>query len=372
MSSFFERMVSGDPEQSVFASEFLGASPEDRYSYLTNNQFTQKIGQTPRAAAAALRGITQGRYSNDALTSDQLQLALSGMDPDFAQQVASQFGGLVTAQKQHKSNFVNEFMEPIIDFANDFVESDYFIPLLAAAGGAGLGAFGGGTAGATGAESFVGPATGTIESAPIIGGAGAPSLVTGGSSLMNGGLGNLLKLVSGESGGVPEIDEILKKLGIKTGPGIVGTGMNIFSGLYGLNQSREMQKLAERASQQQDPFAGERGQYAGMLRDLMANPGAIINAPGYKAGEQAIMRKMASQGYLGSGNMMTALHDFGGRTFDAEAQRLASLAGANFSPSGGGMLLRGAEGANDLASKSLATLGYSSRDIEELLKRVMH
>jgi hypothetical protein len=71
-----------------------------------------------------------------------------------------------------------------------------------------------------------------------------------------------------------------------------------------------------------------------------------------------VERKMASQGYNGSGNMMTALQRYGGDAFNSEAARLAQLAGANFAPSGGQALLSGNVAANNLASQSLGSLGY--------------
>ena len=83
--------------------------------------------------------------------------------------------------------------------------------------------------------------------------------------------------------------------------------------------------------------------------------------PGYEAGLDAVTRKMASQGYLGSGNMMAALQKYGGDFFNAETARLGNLAGAQFGPSGGAALLQGTNYANDLASKALASLGYGIR-----------
>lgn len=164
------------------------------------------------------------------------------------------------------------------------------------------------------------------------------------------------------------LSEILKKLGISNG-GPLSTLASIASGIYGMNRAGDMRDLALRAMQEQDPFGPERAQYAAKLRELYANPSNVENLPGYKAGLQAIERSMAGNGYLGSGNMMLALHDYGGRMFDAEAQRLAQLAGAQFGPSGGGVLLSGNNLANTLANESLGSLGYGVRGIEDLLRR---
>ena len=71
---------------------------------------------------------------------------------------------------------------------------------------------------------------------------------------------------------------------------------------------------------------------------------------------------MASQGYLGSGNMMIALQDYGGRIYDAEANRLAQLAGFGFDPKAGTSAgISGSAAAAELASRSLASLGYGAR-----------
>jgi hypothetical protein len=81
--------------------------------------------------------------------------------------------------------------------------------------------------------------------------------------------------------------------------------------------------------------------------------------PGYKAGETAVQRSMMAQGYGGSGNMMAALQEYGGNAFNQEAARLSSLAGSQFPPTGGNTLMAGNIAANDLASKSLASMGYA-------------
>jgi hypothetical protein len=146
--------------------------------------------------------------------------------------------------------------------------------------------------------------------------------------------------------------------GIFPGSSPILNGMNVASGLYGMYQQNEMRELAERAASQQDPFGGQRGQYAQMLQQLYADPSRITSMPGYSAGLTAVERKMASQGYNGSGNMMAALQEYGGNAFNAEAARLAQLAGAQFAPSGAQALLQGNQYANDLAAKSLASLGY--------------
>lgn len=173
---------------------------------------------------------------------------------------------------------------------------------------------------------------------------------------------------AGSNGPMNYIDELRKRLGLTMG-GPWSTGLRFASSLLGMKQSNDMRSMAAKAAAQQDPFAGQRAQYGQKLNDLYANPSNVQALPGYQAGLDAVTRKMASQGYLGSGNMMTALHDYGGNAFNAEATRLAQLAGAGFSPSGGNALIAGNTSANNLLGQSLATLGYGVRSLEDLAGR---
>lgn len=172
----------------------------------------------------------------------------------------------------------------------------------------------------------------------------------------------------GEAGGMPGgIQDYWRKLlqGMKAGKGATGTGgamrgyMGIGSGLYGLYQANQMKKLSQQAMDRSDPFGPERAQYAQRLRELYADPSGVQNLPGYKAGLQAVERKMASQGYNNSGNMMLALHDYGGRAFDSEANRLGTLAGAGMQPDARAAIMA-RQGASDLTSRSLASMAFGA------------
>ena len=179
-----------------------------------------------------------------------------------------------------------------------------------------------------------------------------------------GGLTSLAaNIAPGEIGGIPQ--EILKKLGINMG-GPWSTGFNIFSGLYGLNQSRKIQNAAMAPPQVLDPFGyGPRAPYAAELAGLRADPSQIQKIPGYQAGLDTVTRKMAAQGYLGSGNMMAALQEYGGQFYDRELARLSQLAGAQFQPQGFRTDTQGLAAGADLASKALASMGYAVRGMEQ-------
>lgn len=139
----------------------------------------------------------------------------------------------------------------------------------------------------------------------------------------------------------------------------MGNALSIGSGIYGLMQSERQRRLARQMMDRSDPFGQYRPEFGAMLSNLYSNPSKIFEMPGYKAGEQAVMRNMASQGYLGSGNMMHAMMKYGGDFFNQEATRLGTFAGAGFNPASGAQMLMGGEsGANDLASRSLASIGY--------------
>ena len=195
----------------------------------------------------------------------------------------------------------------------------------------------------TGANlSFPGSASGFT---PVSGGGFMPSGAS--SALGSGGL---------PPGGFSELLERLKKM---MKPNALSGAMGILSGLYGLNQSNQLTKLGQQAMERSDPFGPYRKQYGDQLSALMADPSSISKYPGYQAGLDAITRKMASQGYLGSGNMMAALQKYGGDFFDKEATRLGQFAGAQFGPNTSAAL-SGATAGSDLASRALASLGYGA------------
>lgn len=100
--------------------------------------------------------------------------------------------------------------------------------------------------------------------------------------------------------------------------GLLGALGPLGMGLYGMQQARALARLGQRTGAQNAAQA--------QLDQLMSG-GDITKMPGYKAGEQAIMRSMAAQGYLGSGNMLTALQNFGGDFYNQQARMLAAQAG---------------------------------------------
>ena len=68
---------------------------------------------------------------------------------------------------------------------------------------------------------------------------------------------------------------------------------------------------------------------------------------------------MAAQGYTGSGNMATALQNYGTGFFNNQAQLLSGLAQAG-APQYGTAISGGMAGAN-LMSQALGSLGYTAQ-----------
>lgn len=156
--------------------------------------------------------------------------------------------------------------------------------------------------------------------------------------------------------------------------------LSIGSGLYGLYESRKLKEMAKlmgptsentlAAANRADPWSASGGRALAdtQLQGLMKDPSSITKMPGYEAGLQAVERKMASQGFNGSGNMMVALSKYGGDFYNQALQSLAAMSGANVNPGTAGQIMQqgtqqqlGATlSANDLASRSLASLGYGT------------
>src|SRR5882672_1107211 len=104
--------------------------------------------------------------------------------------------------------------------------------------------------------------------------------------------------------------------------------------------------MGQKGVGQSDPFGQYRGAYGSQLMGLMANPGSIVNDPGYKfafgQGQQAVERSAAARGFLGSGNEAIALQEYGmGFANDylhQQEQFLAGLAGTGIAPNYGASL----------------------------------
>jgi hypothetical protein len=147
------------------------------------------------------------------------------------------------------------------------------------------------------------------------------SFMTKASSAVGGGMGAAAQGAGTSTAG----SEVAKKYAPA-----VQTGLNVAGQL---DYQQQMQKAAESA----DPFAGERGAYQSQLRQLMDDPSTITQTEAYKfrysQGLEAIKRNAARGGYSSSGNIDTALAEYGqglaSQMYNEEVTRLSKLAGVD-------------------------------------------
>jgi len=66
------------------------------------------------------------------------------------------------------------------------------------------------------------------------------------------------------------------------------------------------------------------------LAQLLQNPDSITSMPGYEAGLDAVERRAAGQGYLGSGNLKIALAKYGGDFYNQSVSQLSGIANRNY------------------------------------------
>lgn len=137
--------------------------------------------------------------------------------------------------------------------------------------------------------------------------------------------------------------------------------LSIAQGAYGLYNSNRLKQLAAEQALKADPNSAYRASYAARLNSLSTDPSSIFSTPGYAAGEQAVQRTMAAQGYTGSGNARIAMQKYGGDFYNQEMQRLMTLSGGNAGQTVAPALnLAGNESAINLAGQSLNSIGYGA------------
>ncbi len=168
-----------------------------------------------------------------------------------------------------------------------------------------------------------------------LGGAGGADIL-GGAGGAGGAAGSMSSLGSGASG--TGLSSILSKLG---GPAVT----QLLGGILGNKTARDGQALAEDYMRQSNPFADYRQRNAERLEEMFKDPaGTVTKIPGFAAGQEAVARSMAANGYLGSGNMMAAMQQYGGDEWMKHAQFLSGLAGAQFAPGNNAVGLAGLQG----------------------------
>ena len=120
---------------------------------------------------------------------------------------------------------------------------------------------------------------------------------------------------------------------------------------------------ASSAANAADPFASQRGQYQGMLSNLINNPSSITSQPGYQFGldqsNKAVEGSAAANGMVNSGNVLQALstnsQNYAATQLNNQELLLAQLSGANVgSPGTAGQIL---QGQNTLNQQAAGTVG---------------
>ena len=144
----------------------------------------------------------------------------------------------------------------------------------------------------------------------------------------------------------------------------LGSGLNIASSLYGMDQASQLKKLALAQANKATPWqtAGGGDMAAQQLMALLSGKTDVSTLPGYGAGLQAVQRSGAANGWLGSGNMMAALQQYGGNFYNNAVSQLAGLSGANFNPVSAGSLTT--SGATNSAALNLAAMSNINKTIE--------
>lgn len=137
--------------------------------------------------------------------------------------------------------------------------------------------------------------------------------------------------------------------------------MSIGSGIYGMTEADEMRQQAEESRRRADPWgtSGGRGLADAQLQELMRNPGQVAaRDPSYELRMQGAKRANAIYG-SDSGAMAVAGANASTDWYNQRLGQLGGLAGAAGSPVSGEQIgMSGQLGANDLASRGLASIGY--------------
>jgi hypothetical protein len=151
---------------------------------------------------------------------------------------------------------------------------------------------------------------------------------------------------------------------------VAAAGMVVSAGVsaYNAYQQTGIEDTAQGMAQTQ---FGEQQQYAGMLNNLISNPGSVTSTPGFQfqfnQGADAVSREMGASGMLGSGNEAIALTQYGqgfaSSALTQQEQLLASLSGLQTTSANSNLLgtsSQAGSAAFNQTGQLLASLGYMS------------
>lgn len=149
------------------------------------------------------------------------------------------------------------------------------------------------------------------------------------------------------------------------GSGMWGTGASLLSllgGLSGLGYGRDLEKTGAMYFDKLDPAKPIRDVAQPELIKLMNDPSSIVNRPGFAAGQLAIDRSLAKQGFNPanvrgvSGNYLDAHSNYAGNFYDKEMQRLMAMSQIGIGPQGGNIGLQGLMGGAGVTGASTQSI----------------
>jgi hypothetical protein len=140
------------------------------------------------------------------------------------------------------------------------------------------------------------------------------------------------------------------------GQGWLSPLMSIGSGIYGMSQAEKQRQEAQRAIAGSSPWTSSGGQAAAGTELTRVMQGDFTNDPGFKAAQLAASRTSSQQpgGFAAQAAAQAAL-----KYQNDRIQALSQPAGVGFSPGAGYQTaMGGMTSANELASRSLGSIGY--------------
>lgn len=265
--------------------------------------------------------------------------------------------------------------------SNAGVASGVFsMPAAVAEPGVGINAFPGQVTASSGLNNAVTMGLPGTSGAATVGGAQFPGDVIGGAPVQDRSFGMADTATRAGTGNIPfnlenvpsALQNVFRKTvgsipglggGGGTGFGTLKSGFDIGSGIYGFLQQQKQRKMAEQAFK----VFQEQGMNAyDPVKELMANPNMVTGLPGYQfgldQGRQAIQRRAAAAGGGGNEDIALARYtpEYAQRFYESEIARRMQLGQgqANLGLNSGQLGVGAMGGANDLASRSLASVGY--------------
>jgi len=140
------------------------------------------------------------------------------------------------------------------------------------------------------------------------------------------------------------------------GQGWLPTLMSIGSGIYGISQAQRQREEAQRAIAGSSPWTSSGGAAGAGTELTRVMQGDFTNDPGFKAAQLAASRTSSQQpgGFAAQAAAQAAL-----KYQNDRIQALSQPAGVGFSPASGYQIAQaGNASANELASRSLGSIGY--------------